>query len=139
MTKNISIDSTGRYLSEKHMPPYLLNKNFDIIKSRINRIDIINKSLNTALKQLKPDSIDCFNFSDAPEWLNEKDYHKLFEETLRVGRPNSMVLILDCLVDTFVPNKFKKNFILNKKLSKKLLKNSMSPFYKNIKLYRLIK
>jgi S-adenosylmethionine:diacylglycerol 3-amino-3-carboxypropyl transferase len=56
----------GRYLQ---LPPYLSPDNYARLQAAVERIELHQGRIEALLTKLPPDSIDCTNLLDAPDWL----------------------------------------------------------------------
>jgi len=88
----------GRYYSEDHLPPYLRRENFDIIRNRIGRIELVNGDCMSYFSTLPNGSISKFNFTNIFEWMSAEEFEELLEETVRVARGGAILTYRNLLV-----------------------------------------
>lgn len=122
----------GRYLSNKLVPPYLLDKNFDHLRENMAKIKLFTGDVASFLKRQPREAIDKFNFSDIFEpWCPEKEFVKILAETKRVGKNNARVFFREQLGRRKIPLKLKENFCRKISLEKSLLaKDKTFTYYK---------
>jgi hypothetical protein len=75
---------TGNYGSV--LPHYLRRENFEAIRSNLDKVVLVEGSLQSVLEQLPSDSIDAFNLSDVFEYMTEDDCEILSHSINRVAR-----------------------------------------------------
>ena len=74
----MSLYLLGKYSNEKEVPGYLKKENFELIKSRVDRIKIITADAQGWLDSMPAESINCFALSNICELMSERDTHRLF-------------------------------------------------------------
>lgn len=60
------------------LPFWLQEKNYGKIKENINKIELVNTSLEDYLKENPESKFDCFNLSDIFEYMSEAGYRNLY-------------------------------------------------------------
>lgn len=130
---------SGGYLDQLHCPPYLQEKNFSILKSRVDRIEMKMGDLLSFLREQPTGSIEKMNFLDAPEFCPKEIFHEIWKEAARVLRPQGRI----------VYRSFSKNYFpdmhglleyqqdLSERLSQKEMTASYAQVYLFEKLHRL--
>lgn len=74
------------------LPPYLLACNFDMVRSRAERMTVENVSI-TELLARKPDaSVDRVVLLDAQDWMSDAQLDALWREITRTARPGARVI-----------------------------------------------
>jgi S-adenosylmethionine-diacylglycerol 3-amino-3-carboxypropyl transferase len=121
----------GNYYSEEFLPPYLHAENYEIIKTRIDRIEIITTDCRTFFNRLAPDSISRFNFSNIFEWMSSQEYQSLLKETIRVARDGARLTYRNLLVPRTHPEALAGNIKSLSTLAAKLHQRDMSFIYSN--------
>jgi hypothetical protein len=69
----LSLYLLGKYRDDQEVPAYLKKENYDIIKSRIDRIQIHTAEAQSWLDSMPPHSVDCFALSNICD--NERKRH----------------------------------------------------------------
>lgn len=78
---------------EPFFPPYLSMAAFDVMRSRLDRIQIVHADIRQYLRRRDDNSIDGFALSNVLDWLTVPDTHLLLEEIVRVGKPGAAALV----------------------------------------------
>ena len=68
------------------LPHALRQENFELIRSRLDRLEWHTLSLEHYLDQTE-EPFDCFNLSDIFEYMSEENYHYLLRRLVLSGRP----------------------------------------------------
>jgi S-adenosylmethionine-diacylglycerol 3-amino-3-carboxypropyl transferase len=88
----------GRYFSEDFLPPYLRKENFEIVRGRIDRIQIVTESCEQYFARLPDNSVSKFNFTNIFEWMSPEAYERLLRQTIRVGSDHALLTYRNLLV-----------------------------------------
>ena len=128
----------GRYLNEDFFPPYLKKESFDILKERIERIQIKTSSFKEVLMNLPNNSITKFNLSNVFDWMDNKEFEQLLMEISRVGKNGSRFFYLTTRNDRSVPN-YIETIQLEKQFAVQLLEKDRTMLYSNFEVGRISK
>jgi S-adenosylmethionine-diacylglycerol 3-amino-3-carboxypropyl transferase len=120
----------GNYIGD-YLPVYLKKENYNLIKSRVDRIEIITDSCENYFGKLPESTISKFNFSNIFEWIPVDAYDNLLKETIRVARNDSMITYRNLLVFREHSKVFNGQIVLLKPLAKSLHKKDLSFIYDN--------
>jgi S-adenosylmethionine-diacylglycerol 3-amino-3-carboxypropyl transferase len=88
----------GKFYNLMSLPVYLQKENFEKIKSRIDRIEIVTGSCEDYFHGIPADSISKFNYSNIFEWMEPAVFENLLKETIRVGTDGSILTYRNLLV-----------------------------------------
>jgi S-adenosylmethionine-diacylglycerol 3-amino-3-carboxypropyl transferase len=121
----------GRYYSEEYLPPYLMKKNFDIIKSRVDRIEIVTDNCEHYFRTRPNGSIDKFNFSNIFEWMSPEAYELLLRDTVRVASDDALLSYRNLLVSRERPETLAHWIRTERALAQVLLQQDLSFIYNN--------
>ncbi len=121
---------SGNYYSREYLPPYLRKNNFNLIKSRLDRIEIITDSCESFFASLPDNFITKFNFSNIFEWMPLSDYEKLLNEAIRVGVPGGILTYRNLLVPRSRPESLKDQLIPDLELAHQLHEQDLSFIYR---------
>jgi S-adenosylmethionine-diacylglycerol 3-amino-3-carboxypropyl transferase len=121
---------SGNYYSREYLPPYLRKENFNLIKSRLDRIEIITDSCESYFASLPDNYITKFNFSNIFEWMPPIDYEKLLHEAIRVGIPGGILTYRNLLVPRSRPESLKDQLIPDLELAHQLHEQDLSFIYR---------
>jgi S-adenosylmethionine-diacylglycerol 3-amino-3-carboxypropyl transferase len=86
------------YDGQGSLPHYLREKNFELIRSRLDRVEIVTDSCEHYFAALPTSSFSRFNFSNIFEWMSPDAYERLLRETVRVARPGAILTYRNLLV-----------------------------------------
>jgi S-adenosylmethionine-diacylglycerol 3-amino-3-carboxypropyl transferase len=120
----------GKFYSTDHLPFYLQKENFDMIKSRINRIEIITGDSLSYFRSLPSDSISMFNFSNIFEWIETEAHEEILKETIRVAKHGAIITYRNLLVPRSRPETLAQWIVPDTQLSKELLEADLSFIYR---------
>ncbi len=93
----------GRFLDPEHLPPYLLKANYEAIKSRLDRIEMVNSDASDFFRSLPDGTISQFNFSNIFEWMPPGAFEALLRESIRVARNGAVMTYRNLLVPRSMP------------------------------------
>jgi len=74
------------------LPPYLRERNFETLRSRVERISFENASITEALAARSPSSVDRVILLDAQDWMSDQQLDALWSEITRVAAPGARVI-----------------------------------------------
>jgi S-adenosylmethionine-diacylglycerol 3-amino-3-carboxypropyl transferase len=124
----------GRYLDERHVPPYLQARNFAALRRSVDRIEIRTGELGAILANLDSDSVDCFNFSNVFEWVSEQTFRRMLREVHRVARHGARLCYRNLLVRRRHPAALDSLFTPNDELASRLLQRDRSFVYSHFEV-----
>ena len=133
----LSLYLQGKYSNDRELPAYLKRENYELIKSRVDRIKIITGDAQGWLDSMQSASIDCFALSNICELMSEKDTHRLFTAVCRVSRPGGRVIFRNLMIPREVPDDLKANIVKNELLSRQLYDNDRSFVYGKVAAYTI--
>lgn len=83
-----------RYDRENRLavPRYLSEANYEKLKACANRADVFHTSITEFLASQPKESLDCYVFLDAQDWMNADQLNGLWKEVLRTGAPGARVI-----------------------------------------------
>lgn len=128
----------GNY-NDDCLPYYLRKENFELIKSRLNRIQIITDSCDKFFRQLRDGSISKFNFTNIFEWISEDAFENLLNETTRVAKDEAVITYRNLLVSRERPESLSDHIITDKNLAEQLHKKDLSFIYNKYVVEKIIK
>lgn len=128
----------GNY-DENYLPLYLRKENFEIIRSRLSRIQIVNGNCYDYFKQLPANSISKFNFTNVFEWIPEEAFEELLEETVRVARNGAVITYRNLLVPREHPDSLSGKIESDIRLARRLHEKDLSFIYDNYIVETIIK
>ncbi|MEO8764984.1 MAG: DUF3419 family protein [Ginsengibacter sp.] len=131
----LSLYMLGKYSNEQEVPAYLKRENFELIKSRVNRIKIMTADAQGWIDSMPLESIDCFALSNICELMSEKDTLRLFTAVCRAARNGSRIIFRNLMVPREVPDTLKGQVVKDEALSRHLYENDRSFVYGKVAAY----
>jgi S-adenosylmethionine-diacylglycerol 3-amino-3-carboxypropyl transferase len=120
----------GKFYSLNHLPYYLKEENFEIIKSSIHRIEIVTGDSLEYFRSLPADSFSKFNFSNIFEWIGPDVQEAILKETIRVAKDGAIITYRNLLVPRSRPESLAKWIIPQSSLSNQLQAEDLSFIYR---------
>ena len=129
----------GTYRSLNEVPDYLLENNFNLIKSRLDRIKIVTDDAKNWLSGMPDNFLNCFSLSNICELMNLDDTLKLFSEVKRTAYPEARICFRNLMITREVPEILRHEIIKDEELSKTIFNNDRSFVYGKVEAYRVKK
>lgn len=127
----ISYILLGRYYSEEHLPPYLRQENYEIIRERVDRIEIVCDSCEHFFASLPDGTISKFNFTNIFEWMSPSVYQELLRETIRVAVDGAIMTYRNLLVFRERPVALQAYIQSHRSVAQALHQSDLSFIYNN--------
>ncbi len=93
----------GRYLSHDAVPPFLREGDYERVKERLDRIQVVTGDLASVLNERDPASIDAFYLSNVCEWLVPSEVERIFASLTRAAVPGARATCRALLADRQIP------------------------------------
>jgi len=119
----------GNYYND-NFPVYLKKDNYESIRNRVNRIEMVTSGCMDYFKTLPPGTISEFNFTNIFEWMSLEEYALLLKETIRAAKDGAIVTYRNHLVTRSRPESLANQLIPDTKLSAALHERDLSFIYK---------
>jgi S-adenosylmethionine-diacylglycerol 3-amino-3-carboxypropyl transferase len=74
------------------LPPYLRREQFDIVRARVDRVDVMNRSVTEYLASCPAACRDRYVLLDAQDWMTDAQLNALWAEITRTARPDARVI-----------------------------------------------
>jgi S-adenosylmethionine-diacylglycerol 3-amino-3-carboxypropyl transferase len=74
------------------LPPYLRREQFDIVRARVDRVEVMNRSVTEYLASCPAASRDRYVLLDAQDWMTDDQLNALWAEITRTARPDARVI-----------------------------------------------
>lgn len=129
----------GHFYNDKYLPVYLRSDNFEIIRSRLDRIEIVSNSCEDYFASLPANSISKFNFTNIFEWMSQETFEKLLRETIRVAKDGAIITYRNLLVPRSRPESLAQWIESLHELSRNLHQKDLSFVYKTYIVERINK
>jgi S-adenosylmethionine-diacylglycerol 3-amino-3-carboxypropyl transferase len=87
------------------LPPYLQERNFDVVRERAGRIAIRHVNFIDFLKDNPDKSLDRYVLLDAQDWMNDAVLTSLWGEITRTAKPGARVIFRTAAEETLLPGR----------------------------------
>jgi S-adenosylmethionine-diacylglycerol 3-amino-3-carboxypropyl transferase len=87
------------------LPPYLQPGNFDAVRSRADRINVVQVSMTAHLASRPPASVDRYVLLDAQDWMDDPALTALWQEITRTAAPRARVIFRTAAEPTLLPGR----------------------------------
>lgn len=124
----LSIAVTGRFRG-KHVPPYLLEENFQTLRDNLDRVRVVNGWLGPYLDTLPPGSISKFNLLDIFDWMPPEVFESTLKSVLRAARPGATMIYRSGSYRLDPPESIRRHLVHHAELSRELLAIDRSATY----------
>jgi S-adenosylmethionine-diacylglycerol 3-amino-3-carboxypropyl transferase len=119
----------GNYY-RSNFPVYLKGENYNLIRNRLDRIEIVTSACHDYFRSLPAGTISRFNFTNIFEWMSLQEFNSLLQETIRVAADGAVLTYRNHLVTRKRPESLADQIIPNDKLSGDLHEKDLSFIYK---------
>ena len=123
------------------LPPYLRSEHFDTIRSRADRVEVLNQSFTEYLDSQPPQSADRFILLDAQDWMTDTQLDALWMQITRTARPGARVIFRTAAEPSLLPGRVSHQLLdrwhYEAALSRNLTARDRSAIYGGFHLYTL--
>eukprot|EP01037_Dinobryon_pediforme_P015164 gene15164-15306_t len=91
--------------SNASLPPYLQSDNFEAVRARADRVEVLHQSFTVYLAGSKDGSLDRYVLLDAQDWMNDADLTDLWREITRTAKPGARVIFRTAAEATLLPGR----------------------------------
>lgn len=127
--------------SQKSLPEYLKEENYEAIKSRLGAVNTEIGDLISYLGEQQPDSFDCFVLLDSQDWMNADKLSELWTQIARVGQPGARIIFRtagsESPIETALEGELRERFHYEQEWSRELYEKDRAAVYGGFHLYRL--
>ncbi len=78
--------------NKKAIPRYLTEDNYKKLKESADRVEVFNTTITKFLESQPQESLDCYVFLDAQDWMTSSQVTALWCEVVRTARPGARVI-----------------------------------------------
>ena len=78
--------------NRKAVPRYLREENYEKLKANIDKAKVVHCTITEYLNSQGADSVDCFVFLDAQDWMNEEQLNELWSGVLSSAKKGARVI-----------------------------------------------
>ena len=129
----------GNYSPPECLPVYLKKENYELIRKRLGRIQIVTNSCDSFLGSMPDNSISKFNFTNIFEWMPAHAFDSLLKEVYRVGKPNAVLTYRNLLVPRSRPTNLSGQIFPLAEVSNSLHTQDLSFIYRKYVVEQITK
>ncbi len=78
--------------NKRAVPRYLKEENYETLKANIENANVVHSTITEYLDGQGADSVDCFVFLDAQDWMNDEQLNELWSAVLRSATDGARVI-----------------------------------------------
>ncbi len=78
--------------NKRAVPRYLKEDNYETLKANIENANVVHSTITEYLDGQGADSVDCFVFLDAQDWMNDEQLNELWSAVLRSATDGARVI-----------------------------------------------
>jgi S-adenosylmethionine:diacylglycerol 3-amino-3-carboxypropyl transferase len=93
------------------VPPYLDPARRELVRSRLDDLQLVDAGYAEYLATCEDNSIDAFALSNICEWLDQSGVDDLFEQVVRAARPGARVCFRNFVGHTSIPERFRSTLV----------------------------
>jgi S-adenosylmethionine-diacylglycerol 3-amino-3-carboxypropyl transferase len=90
---------------EAPLPPYLRREQFDIVRARVERVEVRLTSITEHLTSLPASSRDRYVLLDAQDWMTDLQLNALWRQITRTARPGARVIFRTTAEPSLLPGR----------------------------------
>ncbi len=87
------------------LPPYLRRDQFDAVRARVDRVEVLNRSVTEYLAGCPDASRDRYVLLDAQDWMTDAQLTALWAEITRTARPGARVIFRTAAEPSLLPGR----------------------------------
>jgi len=87
------------------LPPYLRREEFDTVRARVDRVEVLNRSITEYLAGCPDASRDRYVLLDAQDWMTDAQLTALWAEITRTARPGARAIFRTAAEPSLLPGR----------------------------------
>ena len=87
------------------LPPYLTRGNFETLRTRVDRLTVVNASFTELLAAKPAACVDRFVLLDAQDWMSDAQLNDLWREISRTAAPGARVIFRTAAEPSLLPGR----------------------------------
>jgi len=134
----------GRSYSDRPtgpLPPYLKQAHFETIRTRADRVEVLNRSFTEYLRSRPDCSLDRYVLLDAQDWMSDQQLNELWREITRTARTGARVIFRTAAEPSLLPGRVDDGILrqwrYEAEQSRDLTRRDRSAIYGGFHLYVL--
>jgi S-adenosylmethionine-diacylglycerol 3-amino-3-carboxypropyl transferase len=128
-------------VNKRAIPRYLQEEYYNKIKAYADRVEIYHSSLTDFMESQPQESLDCYVFLDAQDWMNKDQLNALWSEVMRTARPGARVIFRtagdDSPLPAALPAEMLGKWRYDPEASQEAVKHDRSSIYGGFHVYTL--
>lgn len=121
------------------VPPYLERTQREILRTRLDCLELVDGGYSEYLATLEESSIDAFALSNICEWLDQAGVEQLFEQVVRVAKPGARFCFRNFVGHTEIPERFRGEIIEDCEAGQRAIARDRSCLQSRIAICRIAK
>lgn len=97
--------------AEGPLPPYLRREHFDAVRARVDRVEVMNRSITEYLAGRPDRSADRYILLDAQDWMTDDQLNALWSEITRTARPGARVIFRTAAEPSLLPGRLDESIL----------------------------
>lgn len=93
------------------LPPYLRREHFDSVRARVDRVEVMNRSITEYLADCPDASRDRYVLLDAQDWMTDAQLNALWAEITRTARPGARVIFRTAAEPSLLPGRLDESLL----------------------------
>ena len=98
-------------LNKKAVPRYLTEENYKKIKEGADNVEVHHTLITSFLQSQPAESLDCYVFLDAQDWMNAAQLNELWREVRRTASPGARVIFRTAGVESPLTEKLSADLL----------------------------
>ena len=134
----------GRHYDQKNrkaVPRYLTEENYKKVKDSADRVEVHHSLITTFLQSQPAESLDCYVFLDAQDWMSAAQVEGLWTEVMRTASPGARVIFRTAGAESPLPEKLPasilKAWAYDAAVCKEMAERDRSSIYGGFHVYTL--
>lgn len=91
--------------AQASLPPYLQEANYEYVRDRLDRIEVLQANLTEWLAAQQAQSVDKYLLLDAQDWMTDRQLADLWSQICRTARPGARVLFRTAAEPDLLPGR----------------------------------
>jgi S-adenosylmethionine-diacylglycerol 3-amino-3-carboxypropyl transferase len=127
----------GAYIDHESVPPYLLAKNFEILRETVDRLVNLNTGLLPYLDSSPEAAIDKFSLLDIFDWMDHATFAATMRSVIRAGSRGGRFIYRSTAPSLPVPTTLRDLVVGEPEFARELLARDRSAVYRSLHIYRI--
>jgi S-adenosylmethionine-diacylglycerol 3-amino-3-carboxypropyl transferase len=125
----------GAYLDEEHLPDYLREENFDLLRTRLDRLVVEQNDVRSLVECYGPSAFDGICLSNVFELMSEAETQDVLQKLAPCLVPGGRMTLRNLMIPRAVQGDLASQLVLDEPLSRALLLKDRSFVYRSFQVY----